>query len=187
MPGQPAAIELDASTVECLVFTKKEGMLSKVAHDLKIRVTDLALAWDGATLTGRFDPGSLRVVAAMVRGRESAGMLSEGDKKKIEKSIVSDVLHARKHPRIEFRSTRVAAEGEGYRIEGELSLHGVTRPITAKLGRRGARWGTRVSIHQPDYGIEPFSAMLGTLKVKPKVEVSLSVAAAAVPADHLQD
>lgn len=172
---KPGRIEVDASSAECLVFTEKEGLLSSVAHDLKIRVTEFSLAWDGTTLTARFDPRSLRVVDAIVNGREDPSALSDRDKKKIEKSIIADVLHARKHRRIEFVSRDVVPEGKGYRIDGELTLHGVTRPIRAKANLRGGRWTTQVFIDQPDYGIEPFRAMLGTLKVKPRVRVRVSV------------
>ncbi len=181
MPTEPNSREIDASTAECLVFTQKEGLLSKVAHDLKLRVTKFTLAWDGVTLTARFDPRSLRVVDALVKGRESPGSLSDGDKKKIEKSIVQDVLHARKHRSIEFHSTEVATEGEGYRVKGELSLHGVTRPIRAKVKLASGRWSAQVSLNQPDYDITPFTAMLGALKVKPKVRVRLSVPDGALP------
>ncbi len=163
------------------MFTEKEGLLSEVAHDLKIRVTKFSLAWDGTTLTARFDPRSLRVVDAMLKGRENPGVLSDSDKKKIEKSIVTDVLHARKHPSIEFESSEVVSEGKGYRIKGELTLHGVTCPISAKVNPSRGRWSTLVSINQPDYGIEPFRAMLGTLKVKPKVRVRLSVPDGGLP------
>jgi polyisoprenoid-binding protein YceI len=181
MSRKTRTVEVDASSAECLVFTQKEGLLSKVAHDLKIRVTEFSLAWDGTTLTARFDPCSLRVVNAMVKGRENPTALSDSDKKKIEKSIVADVLHARKHRSIGFKSSEVVSEGKGYRIKGELTLHGVTRPISAKVNPRGDRWSTQLSINQPDYGIEPFSAMLGTLKVKPKVRIHLSVSDGTLP------
>lgn len=177
---------VDASTAECLVFTEKEGLLSTVAHDLKIRVTDFELTWDGGTLTGRFDPRGLRVVNAVRGGREDAGALSDDDKAKIEESIVADVLHARRYPSIEFRSTEVVREEGAYRVSGDLRLHGVTRRITAPVRRRRGRWQAQVSIHQPDYGIRPFKAMLGTLKVKPDVRVRLSVAADAVPDDPFE-
>ncbi len=181
MTRKVRTVEVDASSAECLVYTEKEGLLSKVAHDLKIRVTKVSLAWDGKTLTARFDPRSLRVVDAMLKGRENPVALSDSDKKKIEKSIVADVLHARKHRSIAFESSEVVSEGKGYRIKGELTLHGVTRPISAKVNPSAGRWSTRLSINQPDYGIEPFSAMLGTLKVKPKVRVRLSVPDGALP------
>ena len=176
-------IRVDASSAECLVLTEKEGLLSAVAHDLKMRVTQFDLAWDGATLTARFEPNSLRVVNALKRGRENAEALSDDDKAKIEQSIVSDVLHAQRYPTIEFRSTEVVAEDKGFRIKGDLTLHGVTRRISPKVSLRGDRWVAQVSINQPDYGIKPFTAMLGTLKVKPKLRVRVSVAAAEVPGD----
>jgi len=181
MSPRPRTVEVNASSGECLVFTEKQGLLSKVAHDLKIRVTDFDIAWDGATLSARFDPSSLRVVCAMAKVRENPTALSDSDKKKIEKSIVADVLQARKHPAIEFESSEVVLEGKGYRIKGDLTLHGVTRPISAKVNPSSGRWSTQVSINQPDYGIEPFSAMLGTLKVKPKVRVRVSVPADGLP------
>jgi len=186
MARTPALIRVDASSAECLVFTEKEGLLSSVAHDLKIRVTKFDLAWDGATLTASFDPRSLRVVNALKGGREDPEALGEGDKAKIEKSIIDDVLHAKRHPTIEFRSSEVVAEEKGFRIKGDLTLHGVTRRISPKASLRGDRWSVQVSIHQPDYEIKPFSAMLGTLKVKPKLRVRLSVPASEVPDDPFE-
>lgn len=179
-------VRVDASAAECLVFTEKQGLLSPVAHDLKIRLTKFELAWDGETLTAHFDPRRLRVVNALKRGRENPGALGDDDVAKIEQSIVSDVLHAQRYPTIGFRSTEVVAEDEGFRITGDLTLHGVTRRISPKVSLRGDRWVAQVSIHQPDYGIEPFSAMLGTLKVKPKVRVRVSVAADALPDDPFE-
>jgi hypothetical protein len=35
----------------------------------------------------------------------------------------------------------------------------------------------RVRLHQPDLGIKPYSAMLGTLKIQPGVAVEISVPA----------
>ena len=181
MPTLSRPVEIDSSTAECLVFTQKEGLLSKIAHDLKIRVTKFTLSWDGETLTAHFDPRSLRVVEAMVKGRESPGTLSDGDKKKIEKSIGSDVLEVRKHRNIDFRSSALEAEGESYRVKGELSLHGVTRPISVKAKLAGRRWSAQVQLKQPDYEIQPFSAMLGALKVKPTVRVRISLPKDALP------
>jgi hypothetical protein len=186
MASTPSLIQVDASSAECLVLTEKEGLLSAVAHDLKIRVTKFELAWDGATLTASFDPRSLRVVNAMKSGREDAEALGDDDKAKIEQSIVADVLDAKRYPKIEFRSSEVAAEGKGYRIKGDLTLHGVTRSISLKANSRGDRWGTQVSINQPDYGIKPFRAMLGTLKVKPKLRVRVSVPAVEIPDDPFE-
>ena len=59
-------------------------------------------------------------------------------------------------------------------ITGELSLHGVTRPLAITARHVGDRWVADVPLHQPDFGIKPFSAFLGSLRVKPDVRVRIS-------------
>jgi hypothetical protein len=174
---------LDASTAECLVFTHKEGLLSAVAHDLEIRVGSFELDVDDATLAvrARFDAASLRVVGAMHGGTLAANVLGDADKHKIEQHLAEDVLHVREHPSIVFASSSVTRDGDGFRIDGELTLHGATRPLSLVARPEGDRLVAEVSIHQPAYGIKPFTAMLGALKVKPDVTVRCSVPRASVP------
>jgi len=69
----------------------------------------------------------------------------------------------------------VTAEGEGYAVEGELTLVGRSRPVSARVTRAGAQLVTEVRLNQPDFGIKPFSAMFGTLKIQPHVIVRLTV------------
>lgn len=168
------ATKWDAEDAELLVLTKKEGLLSKVAHDLKLRVTRFELSLeDGEAprIELRCDAASLRVVNAMKGGRDAPELLSAGDRKKIEANIVGEVLHAKRHPEIRFVSTRVTRRGDTAEIAGTLALHGRERPLEATARRRGSRWVTEVSLHQPDFGIRPYSAMLGALKVAPDVAV----------------
>jgi hypothetical protein len=167
----------DPSSAECLVLTFKEGLLSAVAHDLQIRVGRFDIDVDDEThaITARFEAGSLTVVTAMHDGAPRPEALSEADKRKIEQNIQADVLDVRAHPDILFRSTEVSAEGEGYRVRGDLTLHGRTRSIAFSVGKKGDRLVAEVPIHQPDFGIKPYSAMLGTLKVKADVTVRCSV------------
>ncbi|MCA9710294.1 MAG: YceI family protein [Myxococcales bacterium] len=167
----------DATTASCHVLTFKEGMLSAIAHDLRLRVERfrVELDDDGRSITARFEADSLRVECAVKDGRDDPGALRDGQRRDIEANIAKDVLHARRHPTIEFRSTAVHGEGDQRQIEGTLRLHGVERSIHATARREGGRWSAEVSIHQPDFGIKPFSAMLGTLKIQPQVRVRISV------------
>lgn len=172
----------DPTSAECLVLTYKEGLLSAIAHDLQIRVTRFDLEVDAATHAVRasFDAGSLQVMGAMHDGVLREGALSEADKHKIEHSITDDVLHTRLHPEIRFTSSHVAPEGDGFHLRGELSLHGRSREIAFVAHREGDRLVAEVPIHQPDFGIKPYSAMLGALKIKPDLTVRCSVPAAAL-------
>lgn len=168
---------LDESSAECLVFTFKEGLLSAVAHDLKIAVTRFRIDIDESArrVEGRFDAASLRVVNAMRDGKESEGTLSADQKREIEGNIVRHVLASASHPEIRFASTSVSEEGDGFRLEGELALHGKTRPQSVSVRRDGDRYVATARLHQPDFGIRPYSAMLGALKVKADVEVRIGL------------
>lgn len=169
----------DPSNAECFVFTFKEGVLSALAHDLKHRVTGFSIEIDPQThaIDARFDAASLRVECVMKDGTEAPGTLKDSHKREIQGNVVKEVLHAYRHPEVRFRSTQVTPEGDGFRIAGTLSLHGVDKHIEALARRRGDRLVAEVELHQPDYGIRPYKALMGTLKIKPTLRVRLAVPA----------
>jgi polyisoprenoid-binding protein YceI len=163
---------------EALVFTFKDGLLSKVAHDLKVRITRFSLEFDAAAakIKAEFDPSSLKVVAAVHDGAEDPKALSDSDKEKIASQIQKEVLETGAHPKATFHSTKVARRPDGgYSITGDLTLHGTTRPISAETRVEGGRQVAEVQLNQPDFGVVPFKAMMGTLKVKPEVRVRVSI------------
>ena len=173
----------DANVAECLVFTFKEGLLSPVAHNLKLKAAQLRLEVDDATRQVRLtvDAASIRVINAMKEGVEDPGALGDKDRAKIEENLRDSVLEVRRFPEIRFESTEVVPEGEGFRVKGALSLHGVRGELSFPVRRietgGASRWVGEVSLHQPDFGIKPFSAMMGALKVKPDVTVRVSAPA----------
>jgi hypothetical protein len=169
----------DATTAECLVYSYKEGLLSKIAHDLKHRVTHFQVRVDERLrmIEAELDARSLRVECVMKDGVETDGGLSAGDKQKIEAQIVDDVLHAQEHPRIRFASISIAPCPEGLDIQGMLELNNVSRPVSVLARRVNGHFAADITVHQPDFGIKPFSAMMGTLKIKPDVLVRVVVPA----------
>lgn len=166
----------DQSSAECLLFTYKDGLLSAIAHDLILRVTRFDGEVDDQSLAIqlRCDASSLRVVSAL-QGGAPTDLLSDSDKRKIEQNIVDEVLETASFPEIRFVSSSVSREEDGFHVEGSLTLHGQTRTLSVKSHLDGERQVARVPIHQPDYGIKPYSAMLGTLKVKPEVTVQIAL------------
>ncbi len=163
---------------EALVFTFKDGLLSKVAHDLKLSVTRFSVDFDPSSskVDAELDPSSLRVVSAVHDGAEDPKALSDSDKDKIAVQIQKEVLETDRHSTVRFTSTRVTRRPDGgYSITGELTLHGTTRTISTESRLEGGRQVAEVELNQPDYGVVPFKAMMGTLKVKPVVRVRISV------------
>jgi polyisoprenoid-binding protein YceI len=69
----------------------------------------------------------------------------------------------------------VEKTGDAYRITGWLELHGIKREIIFTTEQRAGRAVAKVPIHQPDFGIKPFRAFMGLLRVKPDVLVEVSV------------
>jgi polyisoprenoid-binding protein YceI len=161
----------------CEVLTFREGLLSLVAHDLLLRVTAFEISVDPATqaVAARFDAASLRVVTAMRDGRPLPGALREADARGIEATIADTVLRARRFPEIRFVSTAVSPGERGYQVRGSLTLAGATRQVAPAVRREAGRLSAEVQLRQPDFGIRPYSAMLGTLRVKAGVIVRVSV------------
>jgi polyisoprenoid-binding protein YceI len=156
------------------VRTRRGGAAAKAGHDLLIDVT----RWEG-TLETTGDPlatsATLTADATSLRVREGSGgiqSLGDEDKANIEQTIDDDVLERRD---ISFRSTRVEP-GAGGRLsmEGELTLAGRTKPIAfdVTIGDDGHVSATAL-VTQTRWGLKPYSALFGTLKVLDDVEVSL--------------
>ena len=161
----------------CTVFTFKEGLLSAIAHDLEIAVERFTIERDEGKLEARFEPQSLRVRHPMKDGAPNPSGLSERDKKKIESTIQDDVLETRRHPEIRFTSSEVKVEGDTATIRGTLALHGRTKPLEVRARKEGPRWIVETTLHQPDFGITPYTAMMGTLRIKPEVRVRIELPA----------
>ena len=70
-----------------------------------------------------------------------------------------------------------APRGDRIRVHGELTLAGATAPVAFDLVVRGRfrPQRQRVVIERTDWGISPYSALFGALKVNDEVEVAIDV------------
>jgi polyisoprenoid-binding protein YceI len=157
----------DASSAQVLVFTFKEGLLSAAAHDLKLEVTKFTVDVEGTSVRAELDATSLRMVTPMKDGRENEGSIPRMLYGEIEKNTATAVLDVARYPGISFVSTQIT-ETE---VIGRLTLHGQTKDVKGR--RSGA--SAEFSFDQRDFGIKPYSAMLGTLKVKPVLTVKVTL------------
>lgn len=169
----------DANSAHCFVYTFKQGLLSPIAHDLKLRVGTFSITFDevSSRVEAVFDARSLSVAATMHGGAERPDSLSASDQKKVEENIVRDVLDARRYPEIRFQSDKVArsVDGKQVQIDGSLTLHGITRALKVTACAADDGYVAEVTLHQPDFGITPFTALFGALRLEPQVVVKLAV------------
>lgn len=155
------------------VKTYRAGMAQKAGHDLVIDVTSWS-ATVNVDESSQFsvelnaDPTSLHVR----EGTGGAKALSDKDKADIHKHIDGKVL---KGQAITFRCDGASYTGPGpVSISGEVGMGGTTRQIgfDVEIGPDGQVRGT-VPLTQSEWGIKPFSALMGALKVRDDVEVVL--------------
>ena len=169
----PGTYELGPDDGTLSVRTGRTGAAAKAGHDLLLHVT----AWR-ATLEVDDDAAPARIAveadATSLRVREGTGglrALDQDDKANIEQTIDDEVL--RRQP-VEFSSTSVRTTDDGRsRIEGELTLVGKTRPIAFDAVVDGeGRVTAALVVRQTEWGITPYSALFGALRVADEVEVA---------------
>lgn len=172
----------DQSSVDCRIFSFREGLLSAIAHDLELQVTKLSLSvqvdeqsGQPTALTLRCESGSLRVVTALRDGQPLPGALSAADRQKIEHNLSDEVLHSGRYPEVRLEVDHIEPSPTGFSLRGVLHLHGQQRPLQATTRKEDGKQVAEVVLSQPDYGITPFRAMLGTLRVRPDLRVRVSV------------
>jgi polyisoprenoid-binding protein YceI len=99
-----------------------------------------------------------------------------------------DFLDVAKYPELSFRSRKIEKAGAGYRVTGDLTLHGVTRQVvldaefggTAKdpWGNERSAFEAKTTLDRRDYGLTWNAALeAGGVLVGEKVEISLEVEA----------
>ena len=98
----------------------------------------------------------------------------------------SDFFDAENHPKMEYRTTALRLSGEGFEVDGQLTIKGVTRPVTLAVEFNGIGsdpWGgtrlglsARGEINRSDFGIS-FNMPLdgGGVMVGEKVQLIIEV------------
>jgi polyisoprenoid-binding protein YceI len=154
------------------VRTSRTGAVAKAGHDLLIHVTE----WSATLDTGDDPSLSLDADATSLRVREGTGgmkPLGEDDLANIEKTIDDEVLLRRD---IRFRSTSVDVQGDRLSVQGDLTLVGTARPIAFDLAIDGGRVRGEAVIRQTEWGMKPYTALFGALKVADEVRVGIDAA-----------
>jgi polyisoprenoid-binding protein YceI len=173
---------LNGDSGNVYVYTFKEGLLSKLAHDLLIDVTNFKVNLNipeagltSGSLEMELQADSLKVDCAMKNGERQPDTLKEKDIADIEKDMAKKVLHPDKYPTVNFCSKEIQEKEGGYHINGELSLHGATKPVDFDIDTNGENLKGMITLLQKDYGIKPFRAMMGTLKVKNEISIGFDL------------
>ncbi len=98
----------------------------------------------------------------------------------------ADFLDVAKYPELTFRSRRVEKAGAGYRVTGDLTLHGVTREVTLEAefagtakdpwGNERAGFSAKATLDRRAFGLTWNAALeAGGVLVGETVKISLEI------------
>lgn len=162
--------------------TTREGLAAKVGHDLLLKVG----RWSGSVdVPDPADPGSagLSVRIEMnslevVEGTGGASPLDAGDRTDILRNAAKtlDVEH---FPTATFTASAVRPASGGAEIDGQLDLVGGSGNLTltiAEVGETG--WRATGTVVQSQFGIKPYKAFLGALRLSDPVTVEAEISLA---------
>src|SRR4051794_350924 len=161
---------LGPGSAELRVLTRREGLAARAGHDLVLVVTD----WQAQLVLGAqpslevtADGGSLEVRS----GTGGVRPLSDRDRRDIGRNIDGKGLRG---AGIAYRASAGHADGDTLRFEGTLRIGDVARPadLAVRVGDDG-RFSGRHELRQTDFGITPYSGLLGTLKLRDEVTVEI--------------
>jgi polyisoprenoid-binding protein YceI len=197
-PVPPTPIVATSSAVDSLLYVlvwrDPSAVANGLAHDHVVRATE----WAG---TFTFLPGDASACAMdvdVVTGallndepalRAAVGLdsvMSERDRQSVRDSMLGpEQLDAAAHPTLSFTSTACRGDVDGagqLQVDGTLTVHGVDKPVTwtvdsgvdadDRLVARGA-----LTIAQSDFGITPYSAFFGAVRVADEVDLAFELTA----------
>jgi polyisoprenoid-binding protein YceI len=159
------------------VFTYKEGLLSRVAHDLRLHVEPrgIHVLRSGDEVSAELDPHALTVDGAMRGAQLDGGALDGRDRAKILDTMRREILSTQRFSKIRFVGTAVARGDHELSIDGELELVGVRRPLRFVATREGRRVRARVTLRPSLWGIAPYKALAGAIRLQVRVSVELDL------------
>ena len=170
-PDQPEqAIDTERSSLT--VHVGKAGLLSAAAHEhwVNAPIAGGTIAADGSTPAVRFTVDARRLSVRPEKG------VTDKDRAEEQSNMQSKVPESNMYPDIVFRSTEVRRTGAVvWGVSGDLTLHGVTKPVSVDVTRQIDAYVGTVRIKQTEFGIQPIKIGGGVVRVKDELEISFRV------------
>ncbi len=166
--AQDKAIDVQNSTLT--IHVGKSGLFSAAAHE----------HWVNAPISsGKYnvsDPARIEfTVNAAKMELKPDPKIDAKTQAQIQKEMQDMTLESAKYPEIVFRSSNVVKSGDGWRVDGALTLHGVTKTVHADVKKAGDAYTGRTTLKQTDFGIKPATVGGGLVKVKDELEIEFQI------------
>jgi polyisoprenoid-binding protein YceI len=169
---------VDASDGELSIRTGVTGRAARMGHRLTIAMK----RWQATVGWADTEPATAELAVEVdsfevLRGEGGLKGLS-GPEKTLVKSNALKSLGANRYPEIRFAADTIDKTGDGYRLTGKLHIRGKIREhvIDLRTEDLGDAWrmSAESSVRQTDYGVKPYSLLMGSVQVADEVSVSFS-------------
>ena len=181
-PPATVTYNLDASQSKFMANANRSGLLWFKGHSHHLAASDFS--GEVEITPDTITPASLHLVVKAASLHETGADFTEPQKQIINKELKEIVLLPDQYPDITFQSTNVTAQGLGggrydVKINGNLTLHGVTRPImipaTITLNGSTLRAVGKFSIDRDDYKVKATSAFHGMVRVDDDIKFEFDI------------
>jgi YceI-like protein len=153
------------------VFTFKEGLLARAAHDLQLHLDELEVTLDGEEVCAEIPLAGLRLMGPVEGGVVHPERYDAARRAEVERAMRTHVLRLDEHPRARF-SGRALAQARGYAVEGELTLAGQRARLAFEARNEGGgQYRARFELRPSRWGIAQYRAMLGAIRLEDRVRV----------------
>jgi polyisoprenoid-binding protein YceI len=169
---------LEPADGELLIRTGVAGRAARMGHRLTIEMS----RWRATVRWSGDKPVSAELVVGVdslevLRGEGGVKGLS-GPEKGVVRSNAMKSLRAKRFSEIRFSADNVVQTGDGYRLDGTLHIQDKARGHVVELHTKdlGDAWRFSVEsrVRQSDFGIKPYSVLMGSVRVADEVTVSFS-------------
>lgn len=171
--------EFSQSAGSVSVKTDVAGRAARTGHRLTLEMRE----WSAAvTMHGRV-PVALRATVAVgsleVTAAQGGVTPMTGAEKSLARTNALRSLNAERYPEILYEADTITATDDGFGVDGRLTIHGRTRAhrLDLRVEETEDRWRitAETPVVQTDFGVKPYSLLMGTLKVADEVRVRIDV------------
>ncbi len=190
MGGRPGATGFIALALAICLLPRPSGAstwaIDPQATRVEFRIGHLLVSSVSGQLRGVagnavFDEADLRDAGAAVR--IDAATIDTGNAERDEHLRSADFLDVATYPDIRFAATRVEALGANrYRVSGDLTLHGVTRPLQLEVRRDTSAADAMTISGNAELSRSDFGIDYGRLMIGDDIDVTITVRLVRQPA-----
>jgi polyisoprenoid-binding protein YceI len=161
---------IDTAQSKLHVHAYKSGLFSGFAdnHDVEAPIVEGTIDESASRVRFVVDARQMRVLDPQ---------LSPDKRRQVQERMLGpEVLDSTNFPQIKFESANVEKSGQDeLLVGGQLSLRGITHPVSVKVRKENGRYVGSCTLKQRDFGIKPISIAGGTVKVKDELKIEFDI------------